>query len=473
MSTEGFIDLQTLQRMIKEGVEDVFPGRVWVKAEISSISVNTNGHCYLDLCQNVDGVLKAKAKAAIWKSRYPLISRMFQEVTGAPLAKGQEVLVQVQVSYSELYGLTLSIDAIQPEFTLGMKEALKKETIKKLSDEGLIERQRSLSLVLAPYRLAVVSSATAAGLGDFTKHLKENLWGFVYKVVLYEAQMQGDGAPSSIISALRTISSSSVAYDAVLILRGGGSELDLSCFDDYALSKAIALMDIPVFTAIGHERDNHVADMVAFKAVKTPTALADLFIDSTVAEDMRISDLETSIMKALSTRLSSLETSLETTNQKIAHAVKSRLMGEESRMMNLSVSVFSGAKERVSLAFSRMESLQERIRAGYSNAVHRSESGLDNIATFLKNALLRRLESAEAELRFVEMKISATDPRNMITTGKSLVADSKGVRFSTVKDRRPGDSISVWMEDGKLDCIVQKVTLTSDKPSQEAENITA
>ena len=473
MPIESYIDLQTLQKMIKEGVEDALPDSVWVKAEISSMNVNANGHCYLELCQTERGVLKAKVRAAIWKSRYQMISRMFQEITGSPLAVGQEVLAQVQVSYSEVWGLTLSVEAIEPEFTLGKKEALKKETIKKLTDEGLIDRQKTLSLSLAPYRLAVISSATAAGFGDFRRHLSENQWGFRYKVVLYEATMQGDSAPASIVSALRQVSSSSIVYDAVLILRGGGSELDLSCFDDYSLSKAIAISGVPVFTAIGHDRDNHVADMVAFRSVKTPTALADLFLDATASEDMRISSLEASIMKALSTKLASFEMNVDICSERITHAVKSRLDAEKSRVGNLSVSILSLAAGRADLAVGKLDSLESRIRMGYLNSIRHNENLIDNTWAYLKSSFLRRLDSAEAELRFVGMKISSSDPRNAITAGKSLVADSKGVRFSSAKDRRPGDSISVWMEDGRLDCLVQKVTLSPEKDEEGADMMSA
>ena len=474
MPTDNYIDLLTLQRYIKEGVESSLPGSIWVKAEISSINQNAvSGHCYLELCQSEKGTVRAKVRAAIWKSRYPFLSKMFREVTGSLLSVGQEVLVRVQVSYSEMYGLTLSVDAIEPEFTLGKKEALKKETIKKLTDEGLIDRQKRLTLTEAPYRLAVISSATAAGLGDFNRHLKENQWGFRYKVVLYEATMQGDAAPSSISQALKDVLSSALAYDAILILRGGGSELDLSCFDDYSLAKAIALTDIPVFTAIGHDRDSHVADMVAFKAVKTPTALADLFVDATVSEDMRISALESSIMRALSTRLASLEAGVDSIGEKISHGVKSRLSAEESKVESLSVSILSASKGRVGMALAKVDSLSALISAGHHSAVRRNESLLDSIALFLKASFLRRIESAEAELRFTEMRISTTDPRNAISAGKSLVADAKGVRFSSVKERRPGDSISVWMEDGKLDCLVQKVSLSGDGEDENTGTMTA
>ena len=473
MPIASYIDLKTLQKIIKEGVEDALPDSVWVKAEISSMNVNANGHCYLELCQTEGGALKAKVRAAIWKSRYQLISRMFREVTGIPLSAGQEVLARVQVSYSEVWGLTLSIEAVEPEFTLGKKEALKKETVKKLTDEGLLDRQKTLSLSLAPYRLAVISSATAAGLGDFNRHLSENQWGFRYKVVLYEATMQGESAPGSIVSALRQVSSSSVVYDAVLILRGGGSELDLSCFDDYSLAKAIALSGIPVFTAIGHDRDTHVADMVAFRSVKTPTALADLFLDATSSEDMRISSLEASIMKALSTKLTSLEKDIDICAERIAHSVNSRLDAESSRVGNLSVSILSLASGRADLAVGNLDSLESRIRMGYLNSVRNNEKLLDGVWRYLRSSFLRRLDSEEAELRFIGMKISASDPRNAITAGKSLVSDSKGVRFSSAKDRRPGDSITVWMEDGRLDCLVQKVTLSPEKDEDSADVMSA
>jgi exodeoxyribonuclease VII large subunit len=306
-----FVDLLTLQQQMKEGVEDLFPDRVWVRAEIASVSVKSNGHCYMDLCQNGPRGAVAKAKAVIWRARYNLIAAAFKEATGSLFTQGMSVLVRVQVTYSELYGLTLSIDEVEPEFTLGEMELARRKTVARLQEEGMMDRQKELELAELPYALAVVSAADAAGYGDFRRHLLENEYGFAYRVDLFEATMQGVTAPASMIEALEEIETSEVRYDAVLILRGGGSAMDLACFDDYALALAIAQLPIPVFTAIGHDRDYHVADMVAFRFVKTPTALADEFLDCYAAEDARLENFGARLRLAFNAKISQMESRVE------------------------------------------------------------------------------------------------------------------------------------------------------------------
>lgn len=320
------ISLYELQEMVRGNLEDGFPEQLWVKAEIAQIQVRSNGHCYLELSQSVEGTLVAKAKAVIWKSRYGAIARAFREAVGAQapnnsgLVPGITILALVQVNYSELYGFSLVINDIEPQYTLGEAELQKQKTIARLTEDGMMDAQQKLSLKALPYNLAVISAPDAAGLGDFRKHLKENEFGFVFNVTLFPATMQGAQAPESITDAIQTIETLEAPYDAILILRGGGSALDLACFDDYSLALAIASCSIPVFTAIGHERDMHVADMVAYDYVKTPTALADEFIDAFAAEDERISSFSTRLRLAFTSRLTQMEGQLDNLEQRIKAA---------------------------------------------------------------------------------------------------------------------------------------------------------
>ena len=301
-----WLDLFELQQQMREGIEQIFPGKLWVKAEIASVQVKANGHCYLDLSQSDGGTEIAKAKADIWRSRYIPVICYFKETTGEELKPGMEVLARVVVSYSELYGLSLTIDELEPRFTMGAAELQRRQTIEQLEKDGLIDRQKSLEPSRLPYRLAVVSARDAAGFGDFQRHLKENEFGFSFDVQLFEAAMQGVSAPESICDALARIETEEDAYDAILIMRGGGSALDLACFDDYGLCLAIANCSVPVYTAIGHDKDHHVADMVAYDFVKTPTALADRFIDALAAEDELIASYSTRLRLAFSSRISEM-----------------------------------------------------------------------------------------------------------------------------------------------------------------------
>ena len=315
-----YIDLLELQTMLREELEVSFPERVWVRAEIASLQAKANGHCYLDLSQDEGGRTVAKAKAVIWRSRYLPLRAYFREATGGELAAGMEVLLRVQVNYSELYGLTLTVDEIEPRFTLGAAELQRRKTLEKLEAEGLLDRQQELELPLLPYRLAVISARDAAGYGDFRHHLEENAYGFVFEVELFEATMQGQEAPESIVDALERVECAPEPFDAVLLMRGGGSALDLACFDDYGLCFAIANCPVPVYTAIGHDRDVHVADRVAFEAVKTPTALADRFIEAFAAEDERISSYSTRLRTAFLSKVAAMESRLDALGERIRRA---------------------------------------------------------------------------------------------------------------------------------------------------------
>lgn len=311
------IDLFELQRLLRTGVESIFPERVWVRAEVSSVQVKSGGHCYLELCQNVSDRVMARAKAIIWRSNYPPISSYLEETSGGGLSAGMNALFRAQVSYSELYGLSLLIDAVEPLQTIGESELLRRKTIERLSSLGLMDKQKSLPLSPLPRRLAVVSAPQAAGYGDFCKHLKDNPDGFAFDVTLFEAVMQGESAPSSISDALARVECSDKPFDAVLLLRGGGSVQDLACFDDYGLCFSIAQCGLPVLTAIGHDRDMHIADMVAFDFEKTPTALADRFIDALAVEDERLESFGSKLRLAFSSRLASMASALSVLEARI------------------------------------------------------------------------------------------------------------------------------------------------------------
>lgn len=313
------LSLLELQELIADGVQSAVPEKLWVRAEVSSVQAKSNGHCYLELSQSEEGRLVAKVRAVIWKGVFFALRQYFREATGSDLTPGMQVLARVQVNYSELYGLTLVIDELEPQFTLGAAELQKRRTIEKLGKEGLLEKQQELVLPDLPYALAVISAADAAGFGDFCRHLEENEYGFRFQVDLFPAVMQGESAPESIIDALQQVEADG-SYDAVLILRGGGSRLDLACFDDYDLAFAIANCSLPVFTAIGHDRDHSVADMVAFEAVKTPTALADEFISCFESEDERISSFSTRLRLAIANKISAMEAAVSLLENRIKSA---------------------------------------------------------------------------------------------------------------------------------------------------------
>ena len=327
-----FIGLFELQTRLKEGIECLFPNRIWVRAEVSAVKARNGGHCYLELSQSGEDGLMAKADAIIWSSKYRFIAPYFESVTGSPVSVGMVILAEVQVTFSPLYGLSLIINDIDPEFTLGVMELERQRTIERLRDEGLMDLQAGLSLPALPGRLAVISAEDAAGYRDFMRHLHENPYGFVFDTDLYPALMQGAGCPASIIAAMDEVMDSGKLYDAVLVLRGGGSRLDLSCYDDYDLAAVIAQYPMPVMTAVGHDQDYHVCDMVAHVSVKTPTALADFIIGMYEDEDARLSSYVSRLKLAAGVRVASAESALDMMKARIKGAMAMKLAHMVSRV---------------------------------------------------------------------------------------------------------------------------------------------
>ena len=321
-----YMDLYSLLTLVRNELEAAIPDHVWVRAEIASISVRRNGHCYMDILQSDGGTVVAQTRAIIWSNVYGQIAPYFRSVTGSELSAGQQVLLCVRVNYSQNFGFSLIVDDVDPEYTLGDAQRVRMETLQRLRREGLLEVQKELALADLPYSLAVISAPDAAGYRDFVRHLTGNQWGYRFSVTLYPATMQGAGCAASIVGALDAIAASDKRFDAVLILRGGGGSLDLACYDEYELCAAVALHPFPVMTAIGHDQDVHLCDMVAHEALKTPTALADRFIDIYSAAEARLDSLRLRLRNARMTRLTLMQGRLDVLRARLEAADPRRLL---------------------------------------------------------------------------------------------------------------------------------------------------
>ena len=364
-----YIDLFEFQSRLKQGIECLFPSRIWVRAEVSAVKARCGGHCYMELSQSDANGLVAKANAIIWASKYRFIAPYFESVTGSPLSEGMAVLVEVQASYSQLYGFSLIINDIDPEYSLGVKELERQKTIERLSKEGLMELQKELSLPLLPYRFAVISAEDAAGYRDFMRHLHENPYGFEVDTELYPALMQGADCPDSIIAAMDAVLDSGKEYDAVLVLRGGGSKLDLACFDDYGLAAVIAQFPLPVLTAIGHDQDFHVCDMVAHEYVKTPTALADFILAMYEDEDARLSSFQTRMRLAFGSRISTMEAVLDVLGRRVKGGFAMKISAMEAALTVLQTRISaSDPRKVIERGFALVLDAEGRVMKGVSGS---------------------------------------------------------------------------------------------------------
>ena len=435
------MELLELQQIIQEGIEDALPGIVRVRAEVASVQQRSNNHCYLELCQSGPLGVVAKVRAIIWKSRAGAVLGKFSKANGSALQAGMALVFEGRVNYSELYGVSLIIEDIDVEHTLGEAELRRRRTLERLEKEGLLDMQKELALPDVPYSLAVISAHDAAGYGDFCRHLLENEYGFAFEVTLFEATMQGDGAPASIIAALDRIKNEGVDYDSILILRGGGSVLDLACFDDYELCEAIARFPLPVLTAIGHDRDEHAADRVANISVKTPTALADIFIDALAAEDERITAFQNRLRLAFAGKLARLEEGVTRAEARLRLSFAGKLgVLEECLGRN---------KSRLQLA------LVSKLSA--------AQGAADKLQARIRFALNATLTGADAALSKLETRITAANPRLLLERGYTLVAGGRGALIKRASEAKEGDHISVIFPDGSLHCLVEGITHETHK----------
>lgn len=306
---EEKISLYELQQRVKCALEPLSAAYVWVTAEISEAKRNASGHWYFELADyDSSGTsVSAKARAVMWSRSAAMLIPFFETSTGVSLSAGMHVLLKVQVQYSVIYGLSLNIMDIDPSYTVGEAELQRRKVIERIVQEGMMDMNSSLELASLPKKIAVISSETAAGYRDFVKHLQENEYGISFYVRLYPAPMQGTEAPAGIIAALEAVADDAgegADYDAVVIIRGGGSVLELSCFDDYLLAANIAQFPLPVLTGIGHDHDFHVADMTAHTHFKTPTAVADFIIGLYAEQAVVLENLYNRAKNAISRRIS-------------------------------------------------------------------------------------------------------------------------------------------------------------------------
>ena len=306
-SIEEPLTLYALNGMVRAAVSSGLPFSYWVTGELSEVRESAAGHCYVELVQRdeVTNELVAKARGTVWARVYSLLRPYFLEQTGHPFAAGLKVLLQVTVGFHELYGYTLDVRDIEPMYTVGDIARQRQLIIKRLTSEGVINLNKELPFPSLPQRVAVISSATAAGYDDFCDQLLDNRYGYVFYPRLFESPMQGGKVEAGIISALDRIAENIDCWDVVVIIRGGGATSELNCFDTYDLANNCAQFPIPVITGIGHRRDESLLDIVAHLSVKTPTAAAEFLIQAMLEQENRLLGIMQGVNTVISRRIDS------------------------------------------------------------------------------------------------------------------------------------------------------------------------
>lgn len=371
------LSLLELNALVRRSLEQCLPDEYWIQAELSDVRSNTTGHCYLEFVQKDrrSNSLIAKARGMIWNNIYRLLKPYFEEATGQLFTSGIKVLVKVTVQFHELYGYSLTVLDIDPTYTIGDMARRRREILLQLEADGVLTLNKELEMPVLPQRIAVVSSATAAGYGDFCHQLRHNSGGFFFYAELFPALMQGNQVEESVLAALDRINARLSEFDVVVIIRGGGATSDLSGFDTYLLAAACAQFPIPVITGIGHERDDTVLDSVAHTRVKTPTAAAELLIHRVTEAAEHLEELSARVQQGAYAMLEQERRKLATMQTRIPTLVHRKLSDARfallsaQRDLSQATSTFlSGQHHRLALLHQRIEdaSPEKLLSRGYS-----------------------------------------------------------------------------------------------------------
>ena len=382
------------------------PDEYWVEAELSECR-ESRGHCYMELIQKDEQTATpvAKASAKCWANKWLAIRPYFERTTGQALHAGMKVLLQVYPQFHEAYGFSWIVNDIDPTYTIGDMARKRQEIIKKLKDEGVFDLQKELQLPLFCQHIAVISSQTAAGYGDFCNQLADNPYGFQFETQLFPAIMQGEGVEQSIIDALERIYNTD--FDCVVIIRGGGATSDMSGFDTLALAENVANFPIPIITGIGHDRDESILDMVSHTRVKTPTAAAALLIDHLKVVLDTLIDSQNRITRYTQQRLTALKSQLATIQELIPRIFPVIKAQQEAKLNTIEQKLPLLASQRLTTEHHRLELINEKLKAldptlllarGYSITLHNGKAVKD--ATTLH-------EGDEIETRLAKGKITS------------------------------------------------------------------
>lgn len=363
MQTRATVTLSELQQAVQTTLRERFALPVWVSAEIAELKVNYSGHCYLELVEKGgdNGVPLAQARAVIWRTTYARVAGCFEAETGRTLAPGIKILAKVLVDYHPLYGFSLQITDIDPAYTLGDIERQRLQTIARLQTEGVWAMNRELPLPGVVRRIAVVSSASAAGYRDFCRELAASPYKF--RLTLFDAVMQGTGAEQSLVAALCAVAERAEAFDAVVVIRGGGSQSDLGCFNAYRLCNHIAQFPLPVITGIGHDKDVSVADMVAHTALKTPTAVAGWLIEQMAQADGRLDQMALQLREAVRSAMHASEVRIERLTGELRQASGALISSEKLRAEHLAQRLPELVHDYLARQASRLQNAGESVAA--------------------------------------------------------------------------------------------------------------
>jgi exodeoxyribonuclease VII large subunit len=417
--------LYELNGLVRQTLELTLDEEYWVQAEIAELRVNR--HCYMELVQKEarGGGIVAKARAQVWANRWTFIKPMFEQVTRQTLAAGMQVMLKVEVAFHELYGYSLNVTDIDPTYTLGDLARHRQEILRQLAEEGIDTMNKELPLPRLLQRIAVISSASAAGYGDFCNQLNNNQRGLAFKTELFQAVMQGNEVENSVVDALNRIAARLDEWDVVVIIRGGGATSDLQGFDSLLLAENVAQFPLPIITGIGHERDDTVIDLIAHTRVKTPTAAAEFLIHHQEQELDTLEDLSARLTDRISQLLYDETTRLKMLASKIPMLFSTVKAREEVRLHRLSASMANSSIQRLEQAKGRVELMNQQLSL-YTSAL---------------------LQGERKHIELMESKLQSAHPNRILQLGFSITRVG-GKALKDVDEVKEGDEIETTLASG-------------------------
>ncbi len=454
--SESALSLFELNNKIKDTIHAAFADTYWVVAEISEVREVRNGHCYLELIEKDTKTeqIIAKSRANIWAYTYRMIKPYFTSTTGQQLVSGLKVMVRVSIDFQDVYGFSLNVRDIDPTYTLGDMAQKKQAILNKLSEEGVMDMNKELQVPPVPQKIAVISSPTAAGYEDFSNQLNNNAQGYKFYTKLFAATMQGEHTEQSVTAALDRIYQHESLFDVVVIIRGGGSTSDLMCFDNYWIAYNIAQFPLPVFSGIGHERDETVVDMVAHTRLKTPTAVAEHLIALVADFDNRLKYNKEALVDITREILADKKAVFERTSNRLKPLVKNGLLIQKNhldrlirQLGNSSERFVEGRKNKLSLTSQSLHSISH-------HAIRQQQNQLHQVSTRLSVRLRHFFNQQQSRLQLAKKTNDLVNPANILKKGYSITT-LNGKVIKDAQQLTQGDVITTRLSDGKVDSRVE------------------
>lgn len=455
--------LRQVVSSVRKTIEERYQSLYWVKAEMHKMNLYPSGHAFPELVQKEDGKIVAQINGSIWKHNLQKINQQFIAVLNEPMKEGATMLMQVKVVYSELYGISLQILDIDPSYTLGELQRERQETLLRLQKEGLLNKNQLLAFPLLPKRIAIISADTSKGLSDFMKVLNQNQFGYTFYTHLFFAYLQGDQAIHSIPKQLALIEQVKEHFDIVVIVRGGGGEVGLSCYNNYELCKAIANCSLPVLTGIGHSTNLTVAEMIAFRNAITPTELADYLLQAFHDFSVPVQQAVEQIQRLSNLILERSNVQFSQVVKNLKNSVQNNLLTHQNTWQLLSRKINSKSELLLSRQGNELHYLQKNLGNLTKRFIGEKQLYLQDAEHFLKQNSGKLIQRKSDELNLILREISLLDPAMILKRGYSI-ARVGGKTISKTNLPQQGQKIELLTFDHQITAITDEVK------SQEKED---